>query len=163
MKAVILAGGKGTRLGALAQDIPKPMVSVGGMSVLQHQLKLLKRYGIKEVILITGHLSEVIERDIGDGTKFGLTVAYYREQQPLGTTGGLKEMEHRLTDDFFVLYGDVMIDLDLRSLEEYHRRKRGVGTLVVHPNDHPHDSDLLELDQENRVIAVHPKPHEETR
>ena len=163
MRAVILAGGKGTRLGSLARDIPKPMLEIGGIAILEHQIRLLRRYGLRDVTLITGHLGEVIEAHFGDGSKHGVRIAYYRETQPLGTTGGLCEIEAQLEDDFLLFYGDVMLDMDLRRLINFHHAKQGLCTLVLHPNDHPYDSDLVEIDSERRVTAFHAKPHEKDR
>jgi mannose-1-phosphate guanylyltransferase / phosphomannomutase len=160
MKTVILAGGKGTRLGKISDEIPKPMVPIGERSILEHQILLLKRYGFTDITIITGHLSHVIEDHFGDGSQFGVSIAYYRETIPLGTTGGIKELEHEFQDDFLLLYGDVMVEMDLERLVMFHRERNGFATLVLHPNDHPGDSDLVELDQENRVIRFHAKPHE---
>jgi len=159
LKAVILAGGKGTRLAAHTQNIPKPMVKIGGRPILEHQVRLLKRYGIQDIILITGHLSSVIEEYFGDGHRFGVNITYFCETTPLGTTGGIKEIEQSLTDDFLVLYGDVILDMDLEKLVKFHQDKNSVCTLVLHPNDHPYDSDLVEIDIDCRVKAFHPKPH----
>jgi len=161
MKAVILAGGKGIRLGSLARDIPKPMIKIGGISILEHQIRLFKRYGLTNIIILTGHLGEVIEDYFGDGADLGVNIVYYREKQPLGTTGGLKEIEELLNEEFTVLYGDIMLDMDVRALWDFHREKKGCATLVVHPNDHPYDSDLVEIDGENRIVELHSKPHDE--
>lgn len=163
MKAVILAGGKGTRLGGLAKEIPKPMARIGSMPLLKHQIELLNKYGIKEIIILTGYLSEVIENYFKDGKDFGVNITYFKEEKPLGTTGGLKEIEDRLTEDFLVLYGDVMVDLNLKRLIRFHKSKKSACTLVLHPNDHPYDSDLVEVDKNQRVIAFHSKPHDENK
>jgi len=159
MKAVILAGGKGTRLSSIATDIPKPMVKVGDMPVLEHQVRLLALYGIKDIIIITGHLSNVIEGYFREGTKWGVNIEYYIENEPLGTVGGLKEIEDKLTEDFIVFYGDVMIEMNLKKFIDFHKSKGSACTLALHPNDHPYDSDLVEIDKEGKITAVHPKPH----
>jgi D,D-heptose 1,7-bisphosphate phosphatase len=159
MKAVILAGGKGTRLRRFAKNVPKPMVKVGGMPILEHQIRLLARYGIKDTIMITGHLSWVIEQYFKDGRKFGVNIEYYIEDQPLGTTGGVKEIEDKLNTDFVLFYGDVMINMNLRKLINFHKTKNATCTLVLHPNDHPYDSDLVEIDHQQRIIKFYPKPH----
>lgn len=161
MQAVILAGGKGTRLGDLARDIPKPMVPVDGKPILLHQVELLVRYGIRDIVMITGHMSRVIEEYFGDGSRFGVRVRYYVEEIPLGTTGGIKMAESMLEDEFLVLYGDVMMDVDFGRMIEFHHRKGSRCTLALHPNDHPYDSDLVEIDQQGRVTAFHAKPHPE--
>ena len=163
MKAVILAGGRATRMGVLAKEIPKPMLQIGDKPLLEHQIDVLKRYGITDIILITGHLSEVIEDYFGDGSKFGVNIEYYVEKKPLGTTGGIKEIEDKLTEDFIVIYGDVMFDIDLSRIIDFHNKKSAFATLMVHPNDHPHDSDLIEVDPDGRIIRFHPKPHDPER
>ena len=161
--AIVQAGGKGTRLGDMAKAIPKPMVPVAGTPILEHQVRLLRRYGFTDVLIVTGHLAGTIEQYFGDGARFGVHIEYFRETTPLGTTGALKEIEDRLADDFLVLYGDVMLSMDLTKLFAYHKNKRSACTLVLHPNDHPEDSDLVEMDATRSVTAVHPKPHDPAR
>ena len=162
-KAVILAGGRGTRMGDMAKDIPKPMLRIAGKPILQYQIEWLKRYGFAEVWLIVNHLGDVITSHFGDGSDFGLRINYYREEHPLGTVGGIKALQDELESDFLVLYGDVLMDVDFCRLQQFHFEKESQATLVVHPNDHPHDSDLLDLNMDDRVTAFHPKPHQEGR
>lgn len=159
MKVVILAGGKGTRLGQLTKDIPKPMVPLAGKPILQYQVELCARYGMEEIFLVVNHLSQPIADHFGDGSKFGIPIRYFHEEKPLGTVGGVKELEDELTDDFLVLYGDVMMEMDLQRLIRFHQQKGSEATLVVHPNDHPYDSDLVEMNDEERIVKVLPKPH----
>jgi D,D-heptose 1,7-bisphosphate phosphatase len=160
MKAVIQAGGKGTRLAEIAGELPKPMLSIGDKPLLEHQVSLLKHYNINDIIIIVNHLKENITGYFEDGKKFGVTIRYYEEKQPMGTVGGIKDIEHMLDEDFIVLYSDIMINMDLHRLINFHYNKKSMCTLVLHPNDHPYDSDLMELDKEGRVTAVYPKPHE---
>jgi D,D-heptose 1,7-bisphosphate phosphatase len=159
MKAVILAGGKGTRLGSLTSEIPKPMIRLGDIPLLHHQVSLLVKYGFGEIILITNYLSKPIEEYFGDGANFGAAISYFEEKEPLGTAGGIKEIKNQLTGDFFVLYGDVMINMDLSRLVRFHYAHKSQCTLVLHPNDHPFDSDLVECDDMGRILAFHSKPH----
>jgi D,D-heptose 1,7-bisphosphate phosphatase len=160
MRAVIVAGGKGTRLSSISPDMPKPMAPVGGIPLLEHQLILLKNYGFLDITIITGYGAAVIEDYFQSGERWGINLSYHREQFPLGTTGGIKEIEKLLIEDFMVLYGDVMVNMNLRRLAEFHWTKKSACTLVLHPNDHPFDSDLVEVDSEHKIIAFHPKPHE---
>lgn len=164
MIAVILAGGKGTRLGELTKEIPKPMIRVGGKPVLEHQIELLKRYGITEIILLTNHFSDVIEEYFGDGEALGVNIKYFKEKEgePLGTAGSVKALEGVLKDDFLVLYGDVMMDVNVDNFIRYHRAKNSKGTLALHPNSHPYDSDLVEVALDKRIVAFHSKPHGES-
>jgi D,D-heptose 1,7-bisphosphate phosphatase len=163
MKAVILAGGKGTRLGKLTETIPKPMLPLNGKPLLEYHIALCKKYGIEEVVVLVNHLKDPIQQHFGNGEKFGLPISYYEEPEPLGTVGGIKAIEAELSEDFLVLYGDVLVDMDLSRLFDFHRAKQSEATLVVHPNDHPFDSDLVELDENDRVSAVWPKPHNGAR
>ncbi len=160
MKAVIMAGGKGTRLGALARDIPKPMMAVGGRPVLERQVTLLKRYGIQDIIMVVGYLGEQIEAFFGDGSKWSVSITYFREKVELGIAGRLKEMEHLLTGDFLLLYGDVMMDMNLKRFIAFHLEHQSECTLAIHPNDHPADSDLVEMDAQCKITTFHPKPHD---
>ncbi len=160
MTAVILAGGKGTRLGDATRNLPKPMMMIGDKPLLHHQVNLLVRYGFSEVIMLVNYLKEPIMDYFADGSRFGIHIDYFEEDTPLGTTGGIKEIESRLKDDFLVLYGDVMVDMDLSRLIRFHRIKNSKCTLVLHPNDHPYDSDLVEVDDDDRILAFHSKPHD---
>lgn len=159
MQLVILAGGKGTRMGDLARTIPKPMVRLAGKPILEHQVELARRYGACHILLLTGHLGEVIEDYFGDGSRWGVQIEYHQETVPLGTAGALKEVEDHLEADFLVFYGDTILDVDLGKLVALHRQRQPLATLAVHPNDHPWDSDLVELGDDQRIVAVHCKPH----
>ena len=159
MRAVILVGGKGTRLGAVTAQSPKPLVPINGRAVLDRQLGQLERYGVTDVTLLASHLADQIEAHVVTRVTLGPRVRVHREQAPLGTAGGLHEIANELTDPFLVVYGDVLFDVDLRRLLEAHHTWSGLATLVVHPNDHPYDSDLVEVDSANRITAVHSKPH----
>lgn len=150
-------------MGSLTRRIPKPMLKIGNLPLLEHQINLLKKYGIKEIIILTSYLSEVIENYFKDGKNFGVGISYFKEENPLGTAGGLKEIEAVLKNDFLLLYGDVMLNLDIKKLIQFHKRKKGVASLVLHPNDHPQDSDLVEIDRDKRITAFHPKPHPENK
>lgn len=156
MKAVVLAGGKGTRLGL--DRIPKVMVPVAGVPLLERTLKSAISYGVTDFLILTGYLGDVIEQQLGDGSRFGATIQYVREAEPLGTAGCFNQVRGRLTEPFLVIYGDVLMDVDLRAFADFAVSKGGAGTLFAHPNDHPFDSDLLEVDNDNRIVAVHPKP-----
>ncbi len=161
MKAVILAGGKGTRLGELTREIPKPMIRLAGKPVLEYQINLLKKYGITEIIILSNYLADVIEDYFGDGSDYGVDIKYFTEKEgePLGTAGSVNAVKSELRDDFLVLYGDVMIDVNLKRFIDYHKTKKSSCTLALHPNSHPHDSDLVEVDGDDQVIAFHSKPH----
>jgi D,D-heptose 1,7-bisphosphate phosphatase len=163
MKAVIQAGGKGTRLAQYTRELPKPLLEIGDKSILEHQIDLLKRYGIKDIIIIVNHLKKMIIDRFGNGKTLGVSIQYFEEKHPLGTVGGIKEIEHLLTEDFIVFYSDIMVNMNLQRFIKFHKNKNSICTLVLHPNDHPYDSDLIEIDKDQRIIAVHPKPHEKRK
>lgn len=157
MKVVILNGGKGTRLGLT--DKPKPMVSVAGRPLLERLVQTAKSCGFVDFVFLNGHLAEVIEAHFGDGTRFGVRIEHVREIAPLGTAGAVREARALLSEPFVVLYGDILIDVDLAHFAAAHAESGAVGTLFVHPNDHPHDSDLVEVDGDGRITQFLSKPH----
>jgi histidinol-phosphate phosphatase family protein len=157
VKLVILAGGRGTRLGLT--DRPKPMVSIAGQPLLERLVETSRNAGFDDFIFLTGHLAEVIEAHFGDGSRFGVRITHVREAEPLGTAGCITQVRDLLTEPFIVLYGDVLIDVDLAHLAAFHRAKGGLGALFVHPNDHPQDSDLVEVGEGDRIVRFLSKPH----
>ena len=159
MQLVILAGGKGTRLGLT--DIPKPMVPMAGKPLLEHQIELAKSYGIDEIFILSGHLAHVISDYFGDGSKWGIKIHHIVEPYPLGTAGSLKLLEGKLTDRFLVFYGDVVMDFDIKSFQEFDSSHESIATILVHPNSHPYDSDLVEIDSDFQVKSFLSKPHPE--
>ena len=162
MQAVILAGGKGTRLAqALGIDIPKPMAPVQGIPLLQRTVELLRDQGINDILLLVHHRADLVRAHLGDGSGFGVHIRYLEETMPRGTAGALVDALPHLEEEFLVLYGDTLVDLDFRRMLDFHRTKQADLTLFAHPNDHPHDSDLVEVDRDWRVTAVHPYPHPE--
>ena len=160
-QAVILAGGKGTRLASVSGGLPKPLVPIAGVPVVERQIELLVRYGVDEVFLTTGYRAEVLAERLGDGSRWGIRLHHIVEDTPLGTAGGVAALGNQMTDDFFVLYGDVMVNMDLQRLLDFHRSNGAEATVVVHPNDHPYDSDLVDLADDGRVRGFHPKPRPE--
>lgn len=152
--AVIQAGGKGTRLAALTHDeIPKPMLALGGKPMILWQVEHLKRYGILDFIFIIGHLGEHVREYFGDGERFGVRIRYVEETEPLGSGGALCFLKDMLDgSDVLLVFGDVMFDIDLPRLLSFHERKQASVTLLVHPNAHPQDSDLVVLDENDQVL-----------
>ena len=151
MTAVIMAGGKGTRVASVNSQIPKPLLPVAGKPVLLHELECLRRQGITDVILVVGHLGEQITDYFGDGRDFGVHIEYIREDEPLGTAGALYFLKDRLTDDFLLLNGDLIFDVDFARLMAFHKEHKALVTLLVHPNDHPYDSGLVIADGDGCV------------
>lgn len=146
MKAVIQAGGKGTRISEITGDvIPKPMLEISGYPILYHQMMNLKKNGITDITVIIGHLGNVIKDYFGDGKQFGLNISYVEEdpQKPLGTAGSLYFLKDKLKENFVFLLADVFIDIDFEKMEQYHISNNADVTLLTHPNGHPFDSDLV--------------------
>lgn len=146
MKAVIQAGGKGTRISEITGDIiPKPMLEISGYPILYHQMMNLKKNGITDITVIIGHLGNVIKDYFGDGKQFGLNISYIEEdpQKPLGTAGSLYFLKDKLKENFIFLLADVFIDIDFEKMEQYHIANNADVTLLTHPNGHPFDSDLV--------------------
>lgn len=161
MKTVIIAGGQGTRIASVNSEIPKAMIPVCGKPVLEHQIEMAKRYGNTEFIFLIGYLGDQIRDYFGDGSQWGVHIDYYQETKPLGTAGALAEVEDLLSNDFFVFYGDTVMDINLDRMLAFHHEKKADATLLVHPNDHPYDSDIVILDQDCRVTDFAHKPHPE--
>jgi len=158
--AIVLAGGKGTRLAELTRELPKPLLKVCGKPILDHILDWLEANGIARIYVSTGYQAEKIHRHLdATGRK---TTLFVQEREPLGTAGAVLEIakKHNLSDPFFVIYGDEISSIELTPMLEFHNGKKAEATLLVGPSIHPHDSDLLELDEGSRITVIHPKPHE---
>jgi len=161
-QVAILAGGMGTRLRERTGDLlPKPMVSVLGKPLLEHQIQLCRHYGFGRIALLVHHQHAAISNFFGDGSAFGVELEYLIEEVPRGTAGALRDALPCLASEFLVLYGDTYLDVDLRALWMAHLASGASGTLFLHPNDHPQDSDLVEVDPSGHIIAIHPYPHPE--
>ena len=163
MKTVIMAGGQGKRLvqrdGSAWQDLPKPLVPVAGVPILEREIEVLRQQGFKDILITVSYRAETIESYFGDGSKkspvtgkpFGVSIRYFREEVPLGNAGALLKMCDEFTEDFLLLIADVLFDVDLRRFVSFHREHGGVATLFTHPNSHPYDSGLIVADEDGRV------------
>lgn len=154
MKAVILAGGLGTRLKGICENVPKPLTKLCGKPVLEHQIDALKDEGITEFILVLGHLSGQIEAYFGDGKQLGVSISYYVEETPLGTAGALFRLG--LKEDFLLCNGDLIFNFSLGEMIAFHKEKNALATLLTHPNSHPFDSTLF-LTDGDRITGILPK------
>ena len=157
MKAVILAGGKGTRLQPYTTVFPKPLVPVGDVPILEILLRQLKRSGVTDITLAVGHLAELIEAFFGDGSKLGLTIRYIREDTPLGTVGPLAQVPG-LDDDFLMMNGDLLTTLPYAELMAVHKREGAAATIAVHKRDVKIDLGVLALDDGSCVAEYIEKP-----
>lgn len=160
MKIVIMAGGKGTRISTVNSEVPKPMITILDKPVLEYQIDCLRNQGFDDIILIIGYLGYIIKDYFGDGSKisavtgkpFGVHISYIEEQKPLGTAGALYLLKDKITDDFLLINGDIIFDIDIKRLYKFHKDKGGVATLFTHPNDHPYDSGIIIADNNGKVV-----------
>lgn len=151
MKTVIMAGGRGTRISTLYSDIPKPLIPIDGVPVLEREICSLRDQGFTELILTVSHMGKKIMDYFGNGSEFGVSIKYYNEEKPLGNAGALFKLREQLTEDFLLLNGDAIFDVDFNRMVEFHRVHGGLVTLFTHPNSHPYDSGLLIADEKLAV------------
>jgi mannose-1-phosphate guanylyltransferase len=158
MQALILAGGKGTRLRPLTLYTPKPIVPIANRSFLCYQLDLLKRAGVKSLILSLSYKPEKIIDIFGDGVDLGLEINYTVEQQPLGTAGAFKNAERQIKSSTIVLNGDILTDIDLSAVLALHRERKASATIVLVPVENPSAYGLVETSSDGRVLRFIEKP-----
>ncbi len=157
MKAVILAGGKGTRLTPYTKVLPKPLMPIGDMPILEILLRQLKRANFNEVVLTVGHMAHLLESFFQDGERLGLRIKYSFEEQPLGTAGPLSLVQG-LDDTFLVANGDILTTLDSRNLLESHRRSKAIATIATHTRQVRVDLGVIQFDGDQRVVGYQEKP-----
>jgi mannose-1-phosphate guanylyltransferase/phosphomannomutase len=158
MKAVVMAGGQGTRLRPLTSNQPKPMLPIVGKPMMQHILALARRHGITEVVATVQFLASVIRNYFGDGSDLGISLSYVTEQEPLGTAGSVKNAEALLDDRFLVLSGDSLTDVDLTELIGFHEKNGAALTVTLKRAENPLDFGIVITDEEGRVERFLEKP-----
>ncbi|MHB8620109.1 MAG: sugar phosphate nucleotidyltransferase [Chloroflexota bacterium] len=158
MKAVVMAGGEGSRLRPLTIGRPKPMVPIVGKPVMEHIIDLLKRHGITEIVVTLQYLPAVIQDYFGDGSGFGVELSYSVEDRPLGTAGSVKNAMSYLDDTFMVISGDAVTDFDLRAILAFHERKQGLATLTLYHVPNPLEYGVVIIDPEARIRQFLEKP-----
>ncbi len=151
MKAVIMSGGRGTRISELFPDIPKPLIPICGKPVLEHEIECLREQGFTNIILTVSHMADKIIKYFGDGSRFGVHIEYFVEDQPLGNAGALFRMKDKLTEDFLLLNADSVFNIDFNRFVAFHKEHNALATLFTHPNDHPYDSGLIIADGDKSV------------
>ena len=161
MRTIIMAGGKGTRISSISSAIPKPMIKVCGKPILEHQIECLKRNSLIDIILVVGHLNENIKEYFGDGNRFGCSISYYTEVEPLGTAGALFKIGG-LKEDFVLINGDIIFDINFLKFINFHKINNALISLAVHPNNHPFDSTLIVCNKKNQIISLLNKDEERT-
>lgn len=138
-----MAGGRGTRISELFPDIPKPMIPIDGIPVLEREICSLRDQGFTDLILTVSYLHEKIQAHFGDGRKYGVHISYYVENTPLGNAGALFKLRTELTEPFLLLNADAVFDVDFKRMVAFHKSHGGLVTLFTHPNSHPYDSGLI--------------------
>ncbi len=152
MKVVIMAGGRGTRIAELFPDIPKPLIPVDGMPILEREIRSLASQGFKDIILTVGYLADKIIAYLGDGRRLGVKIDYFVEETPLGNAGALFQLKEKIGEElFFLLNADAAFDVDFNRMLDFHKKHGGLVTLFTHPNSHPYDSGLIIADKDGKV------------
>ncbi len=146
-----MAGGKGTRIQSVVSDIPKPMIKIGKIPVLEYEIKNLVKQGFTDIIITVSYLGHIIKEYFGDGSFWGANITYYEEEYPLGNGGALFFLRRQLDSDFLLLNADVVFDVDFHRFVKFHKEKGGLVTLFTHPNSHPYDSGLIIADENGKV------------
>lgn len=149
MKAVILAGGKGTRLKPYTTVFPKPLMPINDKPILEIVIRQLKSHGFNEIIISVGHLAELIMTFLGDGSKFGIKIKYSREDKPMGTAGSLGLLKEELKETFLMMNGDVLTTLDFNELANYHKRNGAIVTIALNKRDVYIDFGVIKLDDDS--------------
>lgn len=157
-KALILAGGEGTRMKKLFPNTPKLLIPIRGKPFLDYLMEYLKENNVGGVVISTGYLGNQVEKYL-ISNKYHLPIAISREKKPLGTGGAISFSKHMFNDDFFLLFGDVYTEVDLKRMFEFHNSKKAVITAVVHRSVHPESSNLVEFDSVGKITKVIIKPH----
>lgn len=157
-QAVIMAGGKGTRLHPYSALMPKPLMPLGDMPILELLLRQMKSAGISDVVIAVNHLRHLIEAFFGDGSKFGLNIRYTIEDKPLGTAGALSEIFDLLDDNFIVANGDLLTTMDLAEMAQQHIETGSDASIGVSLRENKIDFGLIEFDAQMRLSAYREKP-----
>lgn len=153
MKTIIMAGGKGTRISKLFPDIPKPLIPIDNIPVLEREIISLRDQGFTDLILTVSYMAEKIISYFGDGSKLGVNIQFYIEENPLGNAGALFKIKNQLTEPFLLLNADAVFDVDFNRMVVFHRTHGGLVTLFTHPNSHPYDSGLI-ISNKNGVVEA---------
>lgn len=158
MKAVVMAGGEGSRLRPLTMGRPKPMVPIVNAPVIEHIFGLLRRHGVTEVVVTLQYMAKVIQDYFGDGQDFGMKIHYTVEDTPLGTAGSVRNAEHLLDEPFLVISGDALTDIDLTQIVDFHRRRAAMATLTLYRVPNPLEYGVVIVDKDGKVLRFLEKP-----
>lgn len=155
MKTILAAGGKGTRIQSIADNVPKPLISIAGKPILQWEIECLVRQGYTDLIITVSHLADKIMDYFGDGSKFGCHIDFFVEEQPLGNAGAVFKLWQKglLEDDFMLLIADAIFDVDFKRFVGFHKEHGALATLFTHPNSHPYDSGVVVADERTHIVT----------
>lgn len=157
MKAIVLAGGKGSRLAPYTRILPKPLMPISGMPILEVILLRLKAAGIRDVVLTVGHMAGLLRAFFGDGSQFGICITYSYEEYPLGTAGPIA-LVGDLNETFLVTNGDVLTTLNLQKLIRFHREQKAIATIAAHRRESRIDLGVIQKDGNCRITGYIEKP-----
>jgi NDP-mannose synthase len=156
--AIVMAGGKGKRLAPYTTVLPKPLMPLGDAPVLEYLLRKLRRHGVRRVCLAVNHLRHLIQAFFGDGRSLGLEITYAVEDVPLGTCGPVAQVLDQMAGQFLLLNGDLVTDLNVTAMLEYHNRSDAVATVAVKRHTSQLEFGVLEIDEVDRVTRIREKP-----
>lgn len=159
MQAVIIAGGKGTRMGNLGTKVPKFLLPLVSKPLIDYSVEHLVKNGFSSIIICTGHLSNQLEKHIKN-KNYGIPISISNESKPLGTAGPLHLIKDKLADEFLVLFGDIYTTINLAKMFQFHKRKKAYATLALHISDHPQDSVVVTIDKKYKLISFIDRPGE---
>jgi NDP-sugar pyrophosphorylase family protein len=158
MKVVILAGGKGARLKPYTTVFPKPLMPIGDKPILEIIIRQLESQGLNDIIITVGHLGELIVNFFGDGSKFGVNIKYSKEDQPLGTAGGLRLVREQLKDTFLMINGDTLTTMRFTDLIDYHKRNGATATIALKRREVNVDFGVVKLNDSSGITGYIEKP-----
>jgi len=156
--AILLAGGKGTRMRPFTYEIPKPMIPVQGRPLIQHQVELLRKYGVKEIIFSIGYMGDKIKEYFGNGSRLGVNISYIEEDKEMGTAGPLNLIKEKLDETFLMFNGDVLANIDLNDFVSFHEEKKGLATIALTAVPDPSRFGVARLRGDNILEFVEKPP-----
>lgn len=158
--AVLLAGGKGTRMRPFTYEIPKPMIPIQGRPLIQHIVELLRKYEVREIIFSVGYMSDKIKEYFGNGSKFGVNITYAEEEKELGTGGPLNLIKEKLDETFLMFNGDILANIDLKDFVSFHEEKKGMATIALTAVSNPSRFGVARLKGDNILEFIEKPPVE---
>ena len=156
-KAIILAGGKGTRMKPMTNFLPKPMLRINDKPTLEHNIDLLKRHGIKDIILSIGYRGDKIKEYFGDGSQYGVNITYISEDSPMGTGGPLNFLKEQINETFILMNGDELKDIDIEDMFMFHRKNKGTATIALTTAEDPSKYGVAVMNG-NKIMTFIEKP-----